>query len=263
LIDRRFRIAFLSALLAGALAACGSTTTQNAAPTSAPADSVVPPTAAPAAPTSAPDPTAAAAPATDATTQPAAGATAAPAASAAGTRTFTIVPEQTEASYEVQEQFLDRDLPNMAVGKTNAVQGELQFSTDGKPTGKVTKITVDLRSLASDQSRRDNMIRRRWLESETYPFAEFTSTDVQGVPESYVEGQEVNFKLLGDMTIRNVTKPVTFDVRGNLTGDTITGTATTQVMMKDFGFDPPNVAGMLTVKDGVLITVNFTAKEAG
>jgi hypothetical protein len=32
--------------------------------------------------------------------------------------------------------------------------------------------------------------------------------------------------------------------------------------MKDFGFDPPSIAGMLTVQDGVTITVNFTAKEA-
>jgi hypothetical protein len=32
--------------------------------------------------------------------------------------------------------------------------------------------------------------------------------------------------------------------------------------MKDFGFDPPNVAGMLTVEDGVTVTINFTAKEA-
>ena len=64
------------------------------------------------------------------------------------------------------------------------------------------------------------------------------------------------------MTIRDVTKPVTFDVTGKLEGDTITGSATTQILMKDFGIDPPSVAGMLTVKDGVMIKLNFTAKEA-
>ena len=64
------------------------------------------------------------------------------------------------------------------------------------------------------------------------------------------------------MTIREVTKPVTFDVRGKLEGDTITGTATTQILMKDFGFDPPSIGGMLTVQDGVTVTVNFTAKES-
>src|SRR5215213_481528 len=236
---RRIWMATLAVVFAGALAACGSSTSQpGAAPTAAPAAA---PTAA-----AADSPTAAAAPS---------GAT-------GSARTFTIVPEQTEASYQVQEKFLNRDLPNMALGKTNAVTGELQVSLDGKPSGKVTKITVDLRTLTSDQSRRDSRIRTQWLESEKYPFAEFTSTDAQGIPENYTEGQEVSFKLTGDMKIRDVTKPVTFDVKGKLEGDTITGSATSKILMKDFGFDPPDIAGMLTVEDGVTVTINFTAKEA-
>jgi polyisoprenoid-binding protein YceI len=147
-----------------ALAACG-TTSQT-------------PTAAPAAPAAQP------------TAAPAAAAPAQGAAPIAGARTFRIVPDQTEASYEVQEQFLNRDLPNMAVGKTNTVEGEFQFSLDGKPTGQVTKFTVDLRTLTSDESRRDNRIRRQWLESEKYPTATFVSTEAQNLPASYSTGHE-------------------------------------------------------------------------
>ncbi len=175
---------------------------------------------------------------------------------------LTIVPDQSEASYEVQEQFLSRDLPNQAIGNTNAVTGEFQFSLHGKPSGKVTNITVDLSKLTSDESRRDNRIRTQWLESSKFPNAVFTSTDAQGLPETYTEGQDVSFKLTGNMTIRDVTKPVTFDVTGKLVGDTITGSATSQILMKDFGIDAPSIAGMLTVKDGVTIKLNFTAKEA-
>jgi polyisoprenoid-binding protein YceI len=232
----RIRTTLSIVALSLALAACG-TTSQT-------------PTAAPAAPAAQP------------TAAPAAAAPAQGAAPIAGARTFRIVPDQTEASYEVQEQFLNRDLPNMAVGKTNTVEGEFQFSLDGKPTGQVTKFTVDLRTLTSDESRRDNRIRRQWLESEKYPTAEFVSTEAQNLPASYAEGQEVSFKLVGNLTIREITRPVTFDVTGKLVGDTVTGTASTQILMKDFGFDPPSVAGMLTVKDGVTIRVNFTAKEA-
>jgi polyisoprenoid-binding protein YceI len=249
-------MATLAVVFAGALAACGSSTSQpGAAPTAAPAASA--PTAAPAT-----APTTAAAEAPTAATTDAPTAAAAPSSATGGTRTFMIVPEQTEASYEVQEKFLNRDLPNMALGKTNAVTGELQVSLDGKPSGKITKITVDLRTLTSDSSRRDGRIRTQWLESDKYPFAEFTSTDAQGIPDSYTEGQEVSFKLTGDMKIREVTKPVTFDVKGKLEGDTITGSATSKILMKDFGFDPPDIAGMLTVADGVTVTINFTAKEA-
>ena len=245
---RRIWMATLAVAFAGALAACSSSTSQPAAaPTAAPA--AVAPTTAPA---DAPPAAASNAPT----------AAAAPSGAAGSAHTFPIVPEQTEASYQVQEKFLNRDLPNMALGKTNAVTGELQVSLDGKPSGKITKISVDLRTLTSDQSRRDSRIRTQWLESEKYPFAEFTSTDVQDIPDSYTEGQEVSFKLIGDMKIRDVTKPVTFDVKGKLEGDTITGSATSKILMKDFGFDPPNVAGMLTVEDGVTVTINFTAKEA-
>lgn len=260
IVYRRTWMIILPALLLALLAACGGTTTSQ--PT-APAAPATEPTA-PAAPAT--EPTAAsAAPAATADSAPAPGtaATAAPAAAPTGNaRLFRIVPDQTEVSYQVQEQFLNRDLPNLAIGKTTSIEGEFQFSLDGKPTGQVTKMTVDLRTLASDEGRRDRRLRTQWLESDTYPLAEFVSTGVEGVPDSYTEGQEITFKLTGDMTIREITKPVTFDVRGTLVGDTVTGTATTLLYMKDFGFDPPDIAGMLTVEDGVTVTVNFTAKEA-
>lgn len=254
---RRVLLIVLGLLVASALAACGASTQT--------APSAAQPTAAAATePTAVPAAVSTAAPAAEPTAASGSGAaTAAPSSANTGNlRTFKIVPEQSEASYEVQEQFLSRDAPNKAVGKTNAVSGELQFSLDGKPTGQVTKITVDLSKLQSDSSRRDGAIRQRWLESDKYPLAEFVSTEVQGAPESYTEGQDITFKLVGNLTIREVTKPVTFDVTGKLQGDTITGTATTQILMKDFGFDPPNVAGILTVKDGVTVNVTFTAKEA-
>src|SRR5262245_26223894 len=128
-VFQRIQASLVIPALALVLVACGST---SQAPVAAPA--ALPPTAAPARPAAAP---------------------------AAGARTFRIVPEQTEASYEVQEQFLNRSLPNKAIGKTNAVEGEFQFRLDGQPSGQVTRFVVDLRTLTSDQSRRDNRIRRQ------------------------------------------------------------------------------------------------------
>jgi hypothetical protein len=45
-----------------------------------------------------------------------------------------------------------------------------------------------------------------------------------------------------------------------MNGNTITGTATTFLLMRDFGFDPPNIANLVSVEDGVNLTVNFTAR---
>jgi polyisoprenoid-binding protein YceI len=266
-VSRRIALAVLIALLT-VLSACGSTST--GAPTSAPAATSIPAatsapeaTAAPAA-TSAPDATTAPA----ATSAPDAAATSAPAATAAtggsgaaGTRTFVIVPDQSEATYQVQETFLKQNTPFSPIGKTSTLEGVFQFTTAGKPTGQVTGFKVDLRTLKTDNERRDNAIKENWLESNKYPFAEFVSTGVEGVPDSYTEGQEVSFKLLGNMTIRNITKPVTFDVKGKLSGDTVTGTATSEITMKDFGFEPPTIAGMISVQDGVKLAITFTAKE--
>ncbi len=241
-------IVVLALSLSAMLAACGGTTAPSA-PDAAQPEAV---TSAPAAeqPTAAGETTGA----TTAAEQPAA---------TGALRNFVIVPEQSEASYEVQEQFLDQALPNMAVGKTSAVEGGFQFDASGKPTGQVSEITVDLRTLTSDKNRRDMRIRERWLESNTYPYAKFVSTELVGGPESYTEGQEVSFKLAGDMTIREKTLPVTWDVTAKLEGDTVTGTATTHIMMADFGIEPPEVMGMLTVQDGVTLTLKFVAKEAG
>ena len=187
----RFLLAAASALLLAALAACGGSTSQSptaqpappatAAPAAQPTTALVEPTAAPAA-----EPTAA--PASNATAAPDAPAvaTAATSAGASGDlRTFAIVPEQSEASYEVQEQFLNRDLPNKAIGRTNAVEGSFQFNAAGQPTGQVTEIKVDLRTLTSDRAMRDQRIRREWLESEAYPYATFVSTGVAGAPARY------------------------------------------------------------------------------
>jgi polyisoprenoid-binding protein YceI len=71
------------------------------------------------------------------------------------------------------------------------------------------------------------------------------------------------FKVTGDMTIREITQPQTFDVIAKLESNTFTGTATTNLLMKDYGFDPPEILGMLKVTDGVTVTVRFVAREMG
>jgi len=63
------------------------------------------------------------------------------------------------------------------------------------------------------------------------------------------------------MTIREVTNPLTWDMTASIDGDTLAGTATTFFYMKDYGFDPPDIAGILRVTDGVTVTVDFVAQE--
>jgi polyisoprenoid-binding protein YceI len=175
--------------------------------------------------------------------------------------TYSIVSEKSEASYKVQEKFLNRDLPNEAVGRTNDITGNLTLTLGTSPVVNNLKITVDLTTLRSDENMRDERIRDNWLESNKYPHAIFEVTEPQPLPADYKNGKTVEFDLKGNLTIHNTTKPATFHVTGKLDGSTITGKATDTVMMKDFGITPPDIAGLLTVKDGVTLTFDFTAEE--
>ncbi len=182
---------------------------------------------------------------------------------AAELRTFQIVSEESETFYQVEEEFFNRPIQFFnPIGRTQAIDGEFQLSFDGSQVQLAdNQFTVDLRTLASDDPRRDGRIRDEWLESNTYPWAEFKATAIEDFPPGAAEGQNVSFKVTGDMTIREVTRPQTFDVTARLDGDTFTGTAITSLLMRDYGFEPPEILGMLKVTDGVTVTVNFVARE--
>ena len=62
------------------------------------------------------------------------------------------------------------------------------------------------------------------------------------------------------MTIRDVTKPATFDVTLVGNGDTISGEATTTILMSDYGFGPISIAGILNTEDEVNVKVVFVAR---
>lgn len=271
----RFILILLSAIIFGiVLIGCATATEQP--PAQHPASQAAAPTNTPA-----PVVTEAAAPATQAPTLPAPAATtvpdpatseaavsvatAAPQAAEASTdpRTFQVVPEQSEATYQVQEEFFNRPV-NLVnpIGRTNAIEGQFQFSLAGNQIQLAdNQFKVDLRTLTSDEARRDQRIRTDWLESNKYPWAEFKATSIENFPANVTEGQDVSFKLTGDMTIREITKPQTFDVTARLDGNTFTGTATSYLLMQDYGFEPPSILGMLEVTDGVTVTVKFVAQE--
>jgi len=189
---------------------------------------------------------------------------------AGSARTFVIVPEESEVAYIVAEEFLSGAVQQLGqllgltdtIGRTRSVEGELVLDLSAANPLVSGEFVVDLRTLTSDDSRRDNRIRNEWLESNRYPLAEFVATAVENFPASYSEGQTITFQLLGDMTIRETTQPVRFDVTAILTGNSITGTAAAEMRMTDFGFNPPAMANLFTVADEFTVEITFIAREA-
>jgi polyisoprenoid-binding protein YceI len=191
-------------------------------------------------------------------------------AAVSGLRTFVIVPEQSKATYLADEEFFGDALSKYGiaageadvVGTTQAIAGQIQLNLDDLEAalGENT-FTVQMNTLTTDRELRDNWIRENGPRFNDYPEAIFRATAIEDAPATYNDGDEVSFKLIGDLTIREITQPVTFDVTARLTGDTLTGVASTRLLMSDFGIDPPNFANTLAVNDEFGIQVDFTAKE--
>lgn len=178
-----------------------------------------------------------------------------------GLQTFRIIPGESEVIYEVGEVFLNQDGAfAIAVGVTTELNGEILVDRDNPQNSTIGTMSVDVSQFESDNQRRDNAIRERFLQSAQYPIVEFAPQEIEGLPESYDQGQEISFQVSGDLTIREVTKPVTFEVKMVGNGDTITGEATTTILMSDYGFGPISIAGILNTEDEVKVKVVFVAR---
>lgn len=176
----------------------------------------------------------------------------------AGVVTFVIDSARTVARYSVDETFInDNNRLGTAVGRTSQVTGQIALNFDDPAATEFGEFTVDISTLQSDSRRRDDAIRREWLESASYPVATFVVRDVLGFPAAAQEGQTVQFKLLGDLTVRTETRAVTWEVTAKLEDDVLSGQATAFILLADFGVEPPSIAGILTVKDGVTLTLDF------
>ena len=180
------------------------------------------------------------------------------------------MPEESEASYQVEEEFFGLALGKYGipeglsdtVGRTSSIEGQFELNWDdlSAPLGENT-FTVDLSTLESNQGLRDSWIRENGPEFATYPDAIFVAESLEGAPTSYTPGEEVSFKMVGQLTIRETTQPATFDITAKLEDGTVTGVATTALKMTDFGITPPDFANTLTVADDFRVELAFTARE--
>jgi polyisoprenoid-binding protein YceI len=170
---------------------------------------------------------------------------------------LTLVSEGSQAAFRVREQLAGHSFPNDAVGTTKSIAGQLVIDQMGKILPDQSRFEVDLRTLKSDEQRRDSFIQRNTLQTGQYPTAVFVPTAVSGLPSPLPTAGDVSFQVTGDMTIHGVTKPVTWDVQGKIERAQLTGTATTAFKFGDFGMTQPRAAVVLSVEDNVKLEVAF------
>ncbi len=184
---------------------------------------------------------------------------AAAAAAPAAAQVYRIDAGQSRATYKVSETFLDDNTVGEAIGTTSAIAGDILIDRANPGASQVGEIVVDISQLTSDSERRDNAIRRNWLESATYPLATFNNATISDLPATLSEGVPFSFKLAGAMNLHDTTSPLTWDVTLTLDGATLRGTATTTFKMSAFNVAAPDIAGIVRAEDDVLLTLDLVA----
>jgi polyisoprenoid-binding protein YceI len=171
---------------------------------------------------------------------------------------YAIVPEESAARYRVQEE-LAQVGETEAVGETQAIIGQFGFGADGLPL-PCSRFDVDLRTLRSDQAKRDNFLYQNTLEAEKYPLATFVLRAIEGIAAPLEEGEETTLRLIGDLTLRDVTKLVAWEANVTLVDGALSGTAATTFEMQDFAIEPPSVPVVLSLDETIRLEVDLTAR---
>ena len=182
-------------------------------------------------------------------------------AQAPGVR-YTVVPERSEARYRIREQLASLSFPNDAVGTTRAIEGGIALDGQGRIVSGPSRFTVDLRTLTSDNSRRDSYVRRNTLETERHPLAVFVPTEVRGLSGPLPQSGTATFELTGDFTVRTATRRTTWQATATFNGAEADVRARTAFRFADFGLQIPRVASVLSVEDDIRLELDLVLRRS-
>ncbi|MGQ9767304.1 MAG: YceI family protein [Anaerolineae bacterium] len=175
--------------------------------------------------------------------------------------TFSIVPDETTLTYTVTQVLLgEAGRQEVVRGKTRQVSGQFTLNYDDPANSSFGMITANLNTLQSGDKERDAALRENWLEFARFPLAYFMITDVVEFPDDFRPAEPVNFQLLGDLTLKGVSRPAVWDTTAALYLDRLKGTATTFLRLSDYDLPVPGVPGVIEVTDGITVTLEFVAR---
>lgn len=166
--------------------------------------------------------------------------------------TWEIDPAHSSSTFSVRHMLLS-DVPGDFANTRGAVQW------DPKDPGKtVIDVTIDAATISTRNGKRDAHLKSAdFFEVEKYPAISFKSTKTERAGDG-------KLRVMGNLTMHGVTKPVTLAVEGPTPELIAQGrvrmgaSATTRVNRKDFGllWNKPLETGGLVLADDVRITLN-------
>ncbi len=172
--------------------------------------------------------------------------------------TWTIDPAHTVAGFTARHMMITN-----VTGVFEAAAGTIEY-TPGNLGGAKADITIEAKSINTRNARRDTHLRTDdFINVETYPRITFKSKRVQNVRAD-------GFDMIGDLTIRDVTKEIVLKVDGiappikDPQGNRRVGAnATTTINRKDYGvnYNRALEAGGVLIGDEVKINIEIQAVE--
>jgi polyisoprenoid-binding protein YceI len=160
---------------------------------------------------------------------------------------WVIVGDASTVGYRIQEVLAGVDVE--AAGRTDQVTGSLTILGTQATAGE---FSVDMATIVSDDGRRDGQFRGRIMNVDQFPTATFVLTspiDFGAVP---LDGSSVVATASGELTLRGVTRPVTFEVDARLEGGRIGVLGSIPILFSDYQIPDPSNAVAKVKDDGLL-----------
>ncbi|NNE11975.1 MAG: YceI family protein [Ilumatobacter sp.] len=157
------------------------------------------------------------------------------------------ITEPSELGYRVKEILFGVDTE--AVGRTDQITGSITIDGTQVVDGN---FVVDVASIESDDGRRDSQFRGRIMSVDEFPEAIFVLTEPIELGTESADGVSVEATATGELTLRGVTNPVTFDVTAEQANGRIGVLGNIPVVFEDYDIDNPSIGGITTEDNGLL-----------
>lgn len=169
------------------------------------------------------------------------------------------VADGTEVRFSVDEVLRGDDV---VVRATNtSVSGEVTVDFADPDQSVLGVITIDATRFVTDEDRRNEAIRRFILDTGDFPEVTFTPVTFTGADDVLDGGVGT---ITGDLTIRDITNEVTFEVTdGVVAEDGISASAMAVVNRTDWDLNIPSVPFVASVGEEVTLEIDLVLSPTG
>jgi polyisoprenoid-binding protein YceI len=176
------------------------------------------------------------------------------ASTVAGTWT---VASGSAAGYRVHETLAGQS--TTAVGRTSAVSGSLTIAGSRLTAAS---FTVEMATVTSDRSQRDDKFAGPIMDTAKYPTGTFVLSAPIDLKQIPAVGKTVKVTATGKLTLHGTTKVVTFALQAKRLANQIAITGDITIKYGDYNIDNPSFGGFVSVGDsGTIEFLLVTAKK--